>query len=128
MPALEVSTAIQKAVLWPFTPGYDRFGQQIVGEPVEINVRWKTSRRTVTDPRGNTVTLNAEADVFQEVEPGSRMWLGTLDQWNQISSNPATVNEELCQVMTFDSIPDIKGRLAYMKVGLMKFHDTNQNQ
>lgn len=127
MPNLEDSDAVQTAVLFN-TAAYDNFGNTTVGEPQEIPVRWTTSRRQALDPKGNTVALSAQVVVYQDIYPGAQMWLGTLAQWNQVSGNPSTVDEELHEVISFSSTPDIKGRNGRRSVNLMRYRDKNQNQ
>ena len=127
MPGLETSNLNQKAVLFPFT-AYDRAGQPTVGEPQEIPVRWLTVRKQAVDAKGNTVLLSAQAIVGVSVYPESQMWLGTLADWLATSSNPSTVDEELCEVVTYNGTPDIKSRDYYQTLGLMRLRDKNVNQ
>lgn len=112
--------------MFPFT-GYGRDGQPTVGEPVEIPVRWNTVRRQAVDAKGNTVLLSGQAVVDRTIYPESQLWLGTLEAWFLESANPSTVDEELCEVVTYNSTPDIKGRSNFRTVGLMRLKDKGVN-
>lgn len=120
MPAQERAFVRQTAILWPAT-GTDAYGQPTVGPPVEIPVRWLTQRREVRDPLGNTVMLDAEAVVLQWIAVGSRLWLGTLDEWYGVTgTGSAAPDTELMTVRLFEETLDLKNRVAFRMVGLMR--------
>ncbi len=115
----------QRAVLWPVI-GVNRFGENVVGSPGEIAVRWNTSRAERRDPKGNTVTVDGTAIVGQDVAIGSHMWLGTLTEWyGNTGSGSGAGDDELCYVKTFKSTPDVKARQVAREVGLMRFKNVN---
>lgn len=121
MPAPEWSDLYQVAVLWPWT-GYDRFGQHMVGPPVEIPVRWNTQRTEQVDAQGNTVTVDGTVIVDRYIDIGSHLWLGTLADWYGVgsSSGGQSADDSLCEAKTFNEVPDLKNRFAFRTVGIMR--------
>jgi hypothetical protein len=124
MPSPEYADLYQRAVLWPFA-GRDGFGQEIVGPPVEIAVRWLTGRVERLQADGTTITYDASARTgSQQVTVGSRMWLGTLLNWSENPYGTGTgvggVEEEVMYVKDYHETPDIKNRFAYRIVYLMR--------
>jgi hypothetical protein len=107
MPAQETTHRFQKAVVWPFS-SYDRYGEVIVGQPVEISVRWENTRKEAKDARGNTVFIEAVVHVNQVIPLYSHMWEGTLEDWYGTGSSGNEVN--LMEVLVYRETPDIKGR------------------
>lgn len=120
MPAYQRRLRYQRAILWPFA-GYDRYGEVVVGTPVEVGVRWEARRRETLDNLGNTVMLEAVAVVDQPIAVGSHMWLGTLEDFYESgSAGPST---EVMEVVTTRYLPDSKGRHYRRTVGLTKYKD-----
>ena len=122
MPEQEMDSAwrLQTAVLWPCS-GRDNYGEPQVGSPVEILVRWITKRMEALDALGNTIALDAQAVVNQEIAVGSLMWLGTLASWQGTGS--AVQPSDLMQVKIYDEATDLKGRATRRTAGLMRFRD-----
>lgn len=124
MPPLERTDCKQDALYWERT-GWDREVNPVTADPVALKVRWVNKRREVIDRHGNTIALDATAVVKQEVADGSLMWLGTLAEWQGTGSG--LVENQLMQVVWFDSATDIKHRVAAghvrRTVGLMRFRD-----
>ncbi len=128
MPQQEISHLRQWAILWPFT-GYDSYGQAVVGTPVEIRVRWNTSRTEMLDPQGNTISLDGSAVVKRIIHVGSQMWLGTLEEWYSpgpgSGSGSGAADDELHEVKAFKDTEDVKGRASTRTVGLMRLRNTH---
>lgn len=122
MPAPELSHRLKRAVLWATDGGADVHGRPTVGAPVEVMVRWLTNRRKMLDPQGNTVTVDGTAVVGRAVEPGSVMWLGSLDSWYGVGSSGTDVG--LCEVVAYQDTPDLKGRVSTRTVGLKRSRDS----
>lgn len=121
MPAPEGAFRRQDAVLWPAS-GHNDYGERQVGEPVELRVRWNTTRQEAVAPDGNTVQLTAVVVVDRVIEVGGLMYLGTLEEWYGTGS--AGDDSELHQIITYRETPDLKGRFIRRTVGLMKWKDT----
>jgi hypothetical protein len=121
MPAQELSFLKQQAVLWPIA-GYDSYGQPTHKSPTQINVRWNTVRREIQDSQNNTIVLEAEVVVIQEVGIGSLMWLGKLLDWYSIGS--AGSDTELMIVKAYYKTPDLKGRVVFRTLGLMRYRSS----
>lgn len=113
MPAQETTSRHQKAVLW-VANGFDDYGEPKVDAAVEIDVRWEERLQEAVDSNGNTIAVDAVVVVNQDVIVGSIMWLGEKEDL-------ATPPVSLKQVMTFNKIPDIKGRNFRRTVGLIRY-------
>jgi hypothetical protein len=121
MPPLETMDRHQKACLW-VRAGTNSLGQDYVANPpVEIMVMWDDRQTRALDSQGNTITVDVMADVAQDIEIGSIMWLGRMADLPYPSHTPAS---GLMQVKTFSKTLDIKGRNARREVGLMRFTNT----
>jgi hypothetical protein len=118
MPPLGRRRLKQRAVLWPKT-GVDPYGQPSVqDDPIEIDVRWETKRTETVDRNGGTVALDARAAVPIQVADGSKMWLGRLSEFDAAADN------EVMEVVTYEEVPDVKGRDVRRVVGLRKFRSS----
>ena len=120
MPALETLDRKQNATLWPWS-GVDRYGEPTRGTGVAVKVRWNWVRREVTDPQGNTITIDADVVVDRKIAVNSTMWLGKLTNWpgDLLDSE----DNEVMRVAVYDETPDIKGRKIRRTVGLMRFRN-----
>lgn len=121
MPAPEYRHRYQPAVLWP-TVGYDAYGQPALGSPVEIRTQGGSDQMRVLDPLGNTVTLDATLIVDRDIAIGSRIWMGELADWYGTGSG--MIDQEVMEVKTFNSTPDIRNRATFREIGLMRLHRT----
>jgi hypothetical protein len=118
MPPFERMDRKQKALLYAKEDD-DTHGRAVVSEtPEEIGVRWVQRQSEALDPQGATITVDATAHVGQEVEIGSVMWLGGLEDLSGTSLVPES---DLFQVVTYTGVPDIKGRNTRREVGLIRF-------
>lgn len=128
MPALEDHDLYQDAVLWRFD-GYDSEAQALLDSPIQVPVRWLTYKQELMDPKNNTITLVGEVvldeDVAGDVQPGSVVWLGTLDDWMALTMGTGSVQSgdepELCEIVRFDGTPDIKNRNTRRIAKLMRY-------
>lgn len=121
MPGPEFRDRFQPAVLWPaqFPAVVDDYGVIQVGAPVQIQVRWEDKRKEQQLPDGSTVTLDAQVKVWQDVNIGSHLWLGTLSQWYGIGS--AGDDGEVRVVMSVNQVPDPKNRWQGFMLGVMRW-------
>lgn len=120
MPAHERRDRYQTAVLWEATGAFDDFAVPVVSAPVEVQVRWKDGQSEALSPDGQTITLDGTAVVDRFIPIGSRMWLGTLNDWYY---NPGSGgdDDQVRTVKTSSGVPDIKNRNVAYKVGLMRW-------
>ena len=117
MPNIESSCRFQKAVWWAMTgTAYDNYGEPLVSDPVEIDVRWENVRKDILDPQGNTVEVDAVVVVDRDMSVGDILWLGTLYDLPGTSETPTL---DIREVVSFSSIPDLKGRY-YRRVVMLK--------
>ena len=126
MPPLEtIVDKYQLAVLWPRLlvnglPASDDYGQPRVGAAQEIGVRWKDVHKEALDPKGNTITIDAEVAYAGDLTIGSVMWKGKLAD---LSPGQVPANNVM-QVVVFNWTPDVKGRNIRQTYGLMRLKDT----
>lgn len=121
MPAPERIFRYQPAVLWSWTGSYDAYGQQQVGAPQQIYVRWNDTQTEAYDAQGAKITLDAQVVLGQKVTIGSRMWPGLL------ANLPGTggVPESFWYIVkTYSETKDVKGRAIQRTAGLMRYRDT----
>lgn len=120
MPAPEHSHRTQTALLWAVI-GVDAHNEPVVGLPDEIQVRWENARVQMASADGTVVTVDATAVVGRDVNEGSLMRLGDLEDWNGTGSNDD--DNGLMQVVAFSKVPDVKGRNFRRVVGMIRFRD-----
>lgn len=142
MPAPEHDNRRQKAVLWT-RKGVNRQGQLKLNSPAEIIVRWKWVKREIVDRQGNTVAIDAEVVTVQDIPVGSVLWLGSVDDlpggapswsdawgdswsdaWGSEEAGGGLPTEDVMQVITAPTTPDIKGRFKMRTLMLMRMKDT----
>lgn len=123
MPHQEVSHRPHKACLWATDGTADDYGQtRISDDAEEIRVCWNSKRTEMLDPQGNTIMVDATAEVAQKIPVGSVMWRGNKADLPAGSS----FHEEdyhLMEVKAEQEVFDIKGRACSRTVGLMRFRD-----
>lgn len=125
MPPLEEAGLWQTALLWPKTDE-DEYGNDVLGPPLEVPVTWVWKRSKATDAAGNIVQLDASVAVDREVPIGSRMWLGTEEEWyggSGTGTGSVGADDEVCYVRTFNKAVDIRGLVARREVGLQRSGD-----
>ena len=125
MPDQEIAYLLQTALLWPFA-GYDGYGQHTVGPVQELlppyhGVRWNDNRSEAMDPKGNTVSLDASVIVSKDIAIGSRMWRGTLEEWNGAGTGSVSSQGDLYEVKTTSRIPDLRNSAVFRQLGLMRY-------
>lgn len=120
MPPPEIFERHQYAVLWEVA-SYDDYGRQRVYEPVELRVRWNTTRRQGTRPDGTPVNLTALVVVNATVPIGSLLWLGRLSEWYGTGS--AGNDSELVEVVGFRNTPDLKNRYRRRELDCTRWQD-----
>lgn len=114
MPSPEIASLTDDAVLWSFA-GHSPTGEPKVSTPIQIECRWMWKKTQATDATGNTVMLDATVIVDREIDDGSILWLGTLDQWEDSGSEES--NPELVEVKSYKEVKDIRGRESYRELG-----------
>lgn len=119
MPQMEINDLHQKAVYWASDPdnGLDDFGNRKLTAAVEISVRWEIRRKEIVDSDGNTIVLESNAVVDQEIFVNSIVWLGALAD---IELTPVNLR----RVVMYTEIPDVKNRIARRTIGMIKESDT----
>lgn len=128
MPHQETAFRRQKAVLWAFV----RFGRdgdpKVSDDPVEIRVRWNHERGDARDSQGNVVRFDASAIVDRRIEIHSKLALGTIEDWTDVGTADVDQqdigSQEIMEVVFYDEVKDLKGRVVHREVLLKRFRDT----
>lgn len=113
MPSIEADELDQVAVLWEYE-SQTRKGETKVSSPVEVDVRWITGSRQVTNSQGRPISVDAQAVVDRDMTVGSILWLGSLADYHR---DPAD-EQRLMEVASFRNVPDLKNREDRKSVGL----------
>lgn len=131
MPFPELRHRYQKALLWRATGLSDNYGNPTVGSPEEIRVRWNWGRTQGVDSQGNTIALDADAVVGEDITIGSNMWLApdqsadsdtALEQWYGTGS--AGTDTGVMYVQSLRKVPDLRNRVHSRSVKLMRYKNT----
>lgn len=114
----------QLAVLWPFV-SHDENGEPLVGDPVELTVRWEKGLSQEITPNTNPIAVTATIWVDREIENGSMMRIGSLDEVTGTGTGTEAppVPDEILEVVDYQEIPDIKGRVFERVVLCQKYAD-----
>lgn len=97
----------QIALYWaaPIADGYGSFSYD---DPVELECRWISSEKVLTDEVGNEVKSLAVVQVKQDLDANGMMLLATLDDLESGEFNDPVAAGAL-PIVRFDKIPDIRG-------------------
>jgi hypothetical protein len=107
----------QKAVYWAPLETSTSTGRKKVGATkTELEVRWEASQADALDGNGETILLDAQVKVYQDIGIGGLMWLGAL---TSLPSPPTNLYE----VVTFEKVPNTKGTDYERWVGLQRYSD-----
>src|SRR5262245_61554248 len=117
MPPVEEAGRAEMAVYWP-RAGSDRHRRPRYAPPMARRVRWDFSRPELAGPEGQPVAVDATAVVGCDLALGSRLWPGTLAEWDEAST--AGRRLEPLYVLASRAVPDIKGRVVWRMVGLVR--------
>lgn len=127
MPDIEVEGLIHTAVVWDAETGsfaFDAQGRVTVTDAArEIPCRWVERQMQATDQNGDTITLDAQVQVIEEIKPGSVLWKG------EISQLPAGATFEqapgpVMLVKTASATDDIRGVETFRQLGCQRYRDT----
>lgn len=116
MPPLETACLKQKAVLWMADADkFDTYGEhKVTASKVELKVRWEEGNTEAIDPQGNVISVDAKVVVDRQIRIGSIMWEGCL---KDVAATPV----DLYEVVTRNSVPDLKNRHTRRVVGLRRY-------
>ncbi len=120
MPPLETDDLFEPAV-YMAKSGVGRYGQVVRSAPVQIQVRWEWERRELTQADGTVVVTDAWAAVDREMQSGDTLWLGELLNWLGTGSGLEEDTNEVCEVVYYAEIPDLKNRHRRREVGLRRY-------
>ena len=119
MPSIAKAWLKNDAVLWEATGDFDDDGRIQVSAAVAIKCRWQDDVGDVLLPNGETIAYNHVVMVDRAITEGSILWKGKLPSL----PSPA-VDLDLTQAIRVIGVPDIKNRVQYREVMLMKFGRT----
>lgn len=104
------------AVVWPFTR-HDKDGQpRVANTPFEVNTHWDQAQVELIGDDATPVAINVTAMIDRDVTKGSLIWLGELED---VPENNKPV--PLMEIVSFEKIPDVKGRKFQRTVMLRRF-------
>lgn len=118
MPHPETDYRFQKAQMWEYV-GDDEYVNPVVSARVELTVRWEYKQIEMLDPKGQPIKLDALVISPEEIPVKSIMWLG---KESELPDDLSTITE-LMQVVAYDKIPDVKGRVFRKTYGLKRYTD-----
>ena len=121
MPALEVTDLHDTAVLWAKT-GSDWQGDEKLASPVEIACNWEDTDTQGVSPEGVTIGYSASVIVKQSVPMDSLMMLGTLT--DLAGTGFDADNPRVMQVKSIRSLEDLKGRIPFRSLRLVRYRGT----
>jgi hypothetical protein len=122
MPAFETIDRNDDAVIWAALAtgnpsDFDESGERKVSAGAAIKVRWSFVNREAVDPKGNTIAIDVDLIVNQDVTIGSVFWLGLLSAL----PSPVTDVTNLYQCVTFEKLDDLRGRVSKRSCGLVRY-------
>ena len=105
----------QTAVYWPFE-SVNQFGKKVVGDPVEIDVRWEDASEEFLDSGGERQMSNAVVYVDRDIVLGGILMLGVItDITDDVDIKE---NEGAWEIRKFEKLPNLKAteflRKAYL--------------
>lgn len=108
------------AVLWEAT-GIDDYGNPTISStPVDVAVRWETTKRRGGDPNSDAAATDIKAVVGRTVPLGSAMWIGRIADLPGTAELPES---DVMRVVDYTEVPDVKGRYLRRQVTLVKAGD-----
>ena len=120
MPHQESSHRNQKALLWEATGAFDNYGQPVVGDAEEIDVKWQWSKMGSRQPMIGSRPIEAIVHVGREISEGSHMLLGDEEEW---LSGSGVSDNDVYEVVSYQEATDVKGRGTRRLVKLARFKD-----
>jgi hypothetical protein len=118
MPAPELDYRFQKAQLWQRT-GNDEYGNPLLSGREEVKVRWERKELQMIGPDGQPIKIDVLVIAVIEIPNGSIMWEGKQGDL----PNDITTITNLMEVVAYDKIPDVKGRIVRRTYGLKRYND-----
>jgi len=118
MPRPETASRKQKLVYWaPLTTSTSTGRKKVSSTKVELKVRWVEGQADALNATGETIRLDAQVKVAQDVTIGGIMRLGALVDL------PATPTN-LFEIVTFKKVPNLKGKSYDRWAGLQRYSDS----
>ncbi len=122
MPPIETADLEQTAALWAATGGYDRYGEpEVAASPVDVACRWNDAKGEVGGADGHRISYDASVVLDREVPVGSRMYLGSAEDWAGTGSG-GTVSEVL-RVVHMAVTVSLKNRFTRYEAKLARYKD-----
>lgn len=129
MPPLGQSGMHDDAVLWVLSQGFGDYSGTPAydSSPQALRVRWEPGRTLTRGPDGSLVAVDAQVWVNRRVEPKSLLWRGNIDDLppvNSFADLSPDVQSEIMEVVTYNEVPDVKGRDPVFRLGLAWWRQT----
>lgn len=129
MPPLEMGDRRQWALLWTFAGWGDDGEAKRSALYIQLQVRWENRKSQSRDPKGNVISLDASVHADRAIAIGGVMWEGTVDQLVASIAGTGTGSDlvptsDLFEVVSDNSMKDIKGRVSKYVYGLRRLKDS----
>ena len=102
--------------------GYGPYGNALRGTPVQMNARIEGSNVEMMGPNGTPMIVDKMLSVAVDVQLQGQVWEGEEEEW--YGSGSAHLEGDLYEVVAFNSVPDVKGRISQRTVGLRRYSNT----
>lgn len=97
----------QSAVYWPPSGELTKFGVPILGDPVELDVRWEDAVEEVITAEGTTRMSKAKAIVDRDMLVGGVLMLGDLESTTDLEDPKE--NDDSGEILRFEKMPNFDG-------------------
>lgn len=106
----------QTAVYWG-APVDDGYGGVIFGSmyPVEIDCRWEDTTEIISDSQGKEIVCRAVVYVTEDIEEGSYLYLGTLDDLDSDEEDNPKIADRAYMVKRFDKVPALGSTNEFLR-------------
>jgi hypothetical protein len=122
MPPLERMDFHDRAMMWE-VQRYDRHGNQLVAEPVELRCRWEEKQIEMLDDQGQRIVVDVILATTQNIPNGSLMWEGSEEDLEDEVGTGLVPTDNIYEVIARDRGKDLKGRVTRYEFGLKRFKD-----
>jgi hypothetical protein len=119
--------AVQTAVYWG-SPINDGYGGKTFASPVEIKCRWEDKVRLLISADGSETKSKATVLVTQELDDEGYLYLGTLDDLDEISQdsdfayNPKNIVHAY-EIVAKDRIPMFRSTTVFVNTVYLGFRN-----
>lgn len=119
--------SVQTIVYWG-TPVADAFGGYTYDDPIEIKGRWEDKLKIINNTKGEEFITNSQILTNEDLTIGGMVYLGTLDELNQLDIDLESGETYLLprqvidayKIVTRDRIPLVRSTTKFVKIYYLK--------